>query len=123
MRFWLVIALALVGCQRDKPKDVGDCAIVVDRVQAGMETQVDKIGSDARAVIKTMIPAMQISCVEDKWPAELTQCIVKAQPGDVDALTRCNSMMSKTLQDKLQKRLMALQPTSKRTNTVAPTPR
>ncbi|CAN5191865.1 hypothetical protein BH11MYX1_BH11MYX1_14380 [soil metagenome] len=117
---WLAV-LALVGCQRDKPKGGGDCVIVVERVQAGMETQVDKIGSDAREVIKAMIPAMQTSCVEDKWPSELTQCIVKAKPGDVDALTKCNSMMSKSLQDKLQTRLMALQPAPKR-STTAPSP-
>jgi len=124
VRSWLaVVALAAgLGCQSDKPNDVGDCATVVARVQAGMETQVARIGSDARAVIRTMIPAMQTSCVEDKWPTDLTQCIVKSKPGDVDALTKCNAMMSKTLQDKLQQRLMALQPAPRRTTTGAPSP-
>lgn len=114
----LVVALtvALVGCQHDKPS--GDCAVVAERVRAGMETQVEKIGSDARGVITAMIPAMQTSCVEDKWPAELTQCIVASKPGDVDALTKCNSLMSKPLQGKLQQRLMALQPPPKRTTSV-----
>lgn len=116
---WLLV-ITLAGCQRDKPVATGDCATVVERVQAGMETQVDKIGSDAREVIKAMIPAMLTSCVEDKWPSDLTQCIVKATPGDVDALTRCNSKMSKPLQDKLQARLMALQPAPKRTSVTPP---
>ncbi len=118
----LLLLLAVASCQRDKPKDLGDCAIVVERVEAGMQTQVAKIGSDAREVINAMIPAMQTSCVEDKWPTELTQCIVKAKPGDVDALTKCNAMMSKPLQDKLQKRLMALQPPPKRTTTAPAAP-
>jgi hypothetical protein len=118
---WL-LAIALAGCQRDKPAATSDCATVVERVQAGMDTQVAKIGSDAREVIKAMIPAMLTSCVEDKWPSDLTQCIVKSAPGDVDALTRCNTKMSKALQDKLQARLMALQPAPKRTNAAAPAP-
>lgn len=113
----VALAVALVGCQHDKSSDAGDCSVVAERVRAGMETQVDKIGSDARAVIAAMIPAMQASCVEDKWPAELTRCIVSSKPGDVDALTKCNSLMSKPLQDKLQQRLMALQPPAKRTST------
>jgi hypothetical protein len=113
----LVVALtvALVGCQHDKPSGAGDCSVVAERVRAGMDTQVDKIGSDARAVIAAMVPAMHTSCVEDQWPAELTRCIVASKPGDVDALTKCNSLMSKPLQDKLQQRLMALQPPPKRT--------
>ena len=104
-----------MACQREPaPQGNGsDCAIVVQRVQAAVQPQIDAVGKDAKVMIARMMPAMQAACVEDKWPSTLTGCIIAAKPGVLTALQQCNSLMSKDLQDKLQKRLMMTNPLAK----------
>ncbi len=107
--------LALAACQRETtasgsgPGSAADCATVVVRVQQAVQVQIDKVGSDAEAMIAKMMPAMKDACVEDQWPAALTGCIVQATPGDLSALELCNRQMPKSLQDKLQARMLKLQ--------------
>lgn len=113
MRALLVLA-AFAACQRqdtEPPAGTGsergnDCAVVVTRVQQAVQSQLDTVGSDAKIMIAQMIPAMGDACLQDHWPANLVRCIVAAKPGDLTALTQCNAMMSKDIQDKLQKRMM-----------------
>jgi hypothetical protein len=109
------IALAILSCQHDQaPQGTGsDCAVVAQRIQAAVQPQIDAVGKDAKTMIAKMIPAMQTSCVDDKWPAPLTSCIVAAKPGNLAALQQCNSLMPKDLQDKLQKRIMMANPLAK----------
>jgi len=85
----------------------------VQRVQQAVQTQIDAVGSDAKVMIAKMMPVMQASCVEDHWPATLTQCIVASKPGDLSALQSCNTLMPKDLQAKLQKRMMMANPLAK----------
>jgi hypothetical protein len=80
------------------------CKDVATRVRQAI--QVDVVGSDARTMIEKMMPAMEASCIEDTWPASLVDCIRAAKPGDLAALERCNTMMPKELQDRLQQRMM-----------------
>jgi hypothetical protein len=120
VRIWL--ALALASCQRQEAAPAGtgsgssagshaaDCALVVARVQAAVQTQIDAVGNDAKILITRMMPAMKDACVEDHWPVALTDCIIHTTPGDRAALEQCNTRMPKDLQDKLQKRMLKLAP-------------
>jgi len=111
MRAALLVLAALAACQRQDAEPTGsgsDCAVVVTRVQQAVQSQIDAVGSDAKSMIAQMMPAMQDSCVQDQWPANLVHCIVAAKPGDLAALTQCNTLMPKDLQNKLQKRMMQL---------------
>ena len=117
MRWFALVVLA--ACQRDPaPQGSGSgsgasCAVVVQRVQQAVQKQIDAVGSDAKTMIAKMMPSMQAACVEDQWPAALTQCIVAGKPGDLAALQSCNALMPKDLQDKLQKRMMMANPLAK----------
>ncbi|MFT3699068.1 MAG: hypothetical protein QM831_38335 [Kofleriaceae bacterium] len=120
MRWWVLVALA--ACQRE-PSNMdnaggsastsADCPTVVVRVQQAVQSQIDQVGDDARVMIAKMMPAMKDACVEDHWPKILTDCIVQSKPGDLAALTKCNQMMGRDLQDKLQARMLKLQPLKK----------
>jgi hypothetical protein len=112
VRIAIPIAI-LVACQREPAPQGSDCAIVIQRVQAAVQPQIDAVGKDAKVMIARMLPAMQAACVEDKWPSPLTGCIVAAKPGDLKALQQCNSLMPKDLQDKLQRRMMTTNPLAK----------
>ena len=57
-----------------------------------------------------MMPAMKDACIADRWPDALTRCIIQAKPGDLAAMTPCNALMPKDLQDKLQRRMLQLAP-------------
>jgi hypothetical protein len=113
----LVVAV-VASCQRQDAAGAGsgsgsaapDCGLVVTRVQQAVQTQIDTVGSDAKVMIAKMMPAMQVACVDDHWPAALVQCITASRPGDLKALNQCNALMPKDLQDKLQKRMMLLLP-------------
>ena len=120
LRGALVLA-ALASCQRsDPPGPAGaasgsgssapDCGLVVARIQEAVQSQIDAVGSDAKVLIAKMLPAMQVACVEDHWPAPLIQCITATRPGDLKALEQCNALMPKDLQDKLQQRMMQVAP-------------
>ena len=96
----LLIAVAIISCQRDPagaPNPGADCAVVIQRIQQAVQTQIDAVGSDAKVMIAKMMPQMQSACVEDRWPATLTSCIVAAKPGDLPALQQCNGLMPKDL--------------------------
>jgi hypothetical protein len=131
-RLGLVVVLALnASCQRQDPAAVGgsgsgsaspDCGLVVTRVQQAVQSQIDAVGSDARVMIAKMMPAMQVACVDDHWPATLVQCITATRPGDLKALEQCNGLMPKDLQDKLQKRMLQLAPLGKPTQQIAAPP-
>ena len=86
----------------------GDCVEVVQRVRQAVLSDV--AGTDAQKMIDQMLPAMQASCTEDAWPEPLKQCIIAAKPGDKAGLEKCNELMPKTLQDKLQQRMMQRAP-------------
>ena len=92
-----------------KPAENPDCKEVAARVRQAI--QVSSVGSNARQMIDKMMPAMEASCLADNWPPQLVQCIVAAKPGELAALEKCNAMMPKELQDRLQKRMMAAAPT------------
>lgn len=116
----LALALAVIAsCQRADPAGSGsgsaapDCAQVVTRVHEAVQRQIDAVGSDARVMIAKMLPAMEVACVEDHWPAPLVQCITATRPGDLPALERCNALMPKDLQDKLQRRMLQVAPVAK----------
>lgn len=125
MRLWvgaLVVVALIASCQRQDPaagsgsgsgSAVLDCGLVVTRVQQAVQSQIDAVGSDARVMIAKMMPAMQVACVDDHWPAPLVHCITSAKPGDLKALEQCNALMPKDLQDKLQKRMLQLAPLGK----------
>ena len=81
-----------------------DCADVVRRVREAVAA--DAVGSDAQR----LIDQMQASCTEDAWPEPLKRCIVAAKPRDRAALDKCNELMPKELQDKIQQRMMANAP-------------
>ena len=68
LRLALVLA-ALASCQREEPAGSGDCSIVATRIHQAVESQIDAVGSDAKILIAKMMPAMQVACVEDHWPA------------------------------------------------------
>jgi hypothetical protein len=115
-----LLAIALIAsCQRQDPaagagsgsgSAAPDCGLAVTRVQQAVQTQIDAVGSDAKVMIAKMMPAMQVACVDDHWPASLVQCITATRPGDLKALGQCNALMPKALQDKLQKRMLQLAP-------------
>ena len=118
--FALVLAL-VASCQRADPPSAGsgssgsgsaapDCALVVTRIREAVQSQIDAVGSDAKVLIAQMLPAMEVACTEDHWPASLVQCITATKPGDLKALEQCNALMPKDLQDKLQKRMMQVAP-------------
>ncbi|MEP6865213.1 MAG: hypothetical protein ABJE66_31635 [Deltaproteobacteria bacterium] len=118
----VVVVAMLASCQRqDRATGTGsgsgsampECGLVVTRVQQAVQTQIDAVGSDARVMIAKMMPAMEVACVDDHWPAALVQCITATKPGDLKALEQCNSLMPKELQDKLQKRMLQLAPLGK----------
>jgi hypothetical protein len=108
----LLVLAAFAACQRQDAEPAAgsgsdrDCAIVVTRVREAVQSQIESVGSDARITIAQMIPAMGDACLQDHWPVNLVHCIVAAKPGDLAALTQCNTLMSKDIQDKLQQRLM-----------------
>jgi hypothetical protein len=107
----LLVLAALAACQRQDAEPAGagsgsDCTVVATRVQQAVQSQIDAVGSDAKIMIAQMMPAMQDACVQDQWPANLVHCIVVAKPGDLAALTQCNALMPKDVQDKLQKRML-----------------
>lgn len=107
MRAILVLA-ALAACKSQDPPPARDdaCAVVETRVREATRSQTDGVGSDAKAVIAQMLPAIREACTEDHWPPALVQCIVAAKPGDLAALGTCNAMMPKPIQDQLQQRMM-----------------
>lgn len=117
----VALVLAIVAsCQRVDPPGSGsgsgsgsaapDCARVVTRIHEAVQSQIDAVGSDAKVLIAKMLPAMEIACVDDHWPASLVQCITATKPGDLPALEQCNALMPKDLQDKLQQRMMQVAP-------------
>ncbi len=115
----LLALLAIAACQRDTSAGAGsaehrqaDCTQVVARIQQAVQSQIDQVGSAAKVMIDKMMPAMNIACVEDAWPDALVQCVIASKPGDLKALEKCNALMPKDLQDKLQKRLMQYAPVS-----------
>jgi hypothetical protein len=113
-----LLAIALIAsCQRQDPaagsgsgSATPDCGLAVTRVQQAVQSQIDAVGSDAKVMIAKMMPAMQVACVDDHWPASLVKCITATKPGDLKALAQCNALMPKDLQDKLQKRMLQLAP-------------
>jgi hypothetical protein len=120
VRAWLAPALAaglaVASCHREPDAPAGDtgsgadCGLVVDRIQQAIQAQVNLVGPDAKVMIARTLPAMKAACAADHWPRELTDCVVKTKPGDLDALMKCNALMSKDLQDKLQQRMLKTQP-------------
>jgi len=123
VRLALVLA-ALASCQRQDPAGTGggsgsaaptnaanaDCSVVVTRIRQAVQSQIDAVGSDAKVMIAKMLPAMEVACVEDHWPASLVQCVIATKPADLKALNECNALMPKDLQDKLQKRMLQVAP-------------
>ncbi len=102
-------AVSCVPRMFPKPAPGGDCKEVATRVRQSI--QQTSIGSDAQKLIDKMMPAMEASCIADSWPKPLVACIVAAKPGDLGALEKCNELMPKALQDKLQQRMMQAAPT------------
>ena len=118
---WALVLAALASCQRQDPAGAGegsgpaapanvDCSVVVTRIHQAVQSQIDAVGSDAKVMIAKMLPAMEVACVEDHWPAPLVQCITATKPGDLKALGECNALMPKDLQDKLQQRMLRVAP-------------
>jgi hypothetical protein len=126
VRALLVIAV-IASCQRQDPGTGGgsaapDCGLAVTRVQQAVQSQIDAVGNDAKVMIAKMMPAMQVACVDDHWPASLVQCITATKPGDLKGLGQCNSLMPKDLQDKLQKRMLQLAPLGQPQQIATPPP-
>ena len=136
--FAIVVAsigvLGAIACQRDPGAPAAgsgtdlarrkhDCTEVVARIQAAVQTQIDQVGSAAQQMIDQLIPEMRTSCIEDQWPDALVSCVLQAKIGDAKAMEKCDTLMPKELQDRLQKRLMKAQPMPSQAVQGGPPPR
>jgi hypothetical protein len=84
-----------------------DCATVGTRMRAAVMSEVGNQGSAAAAQLDILVPVIQTSCDQDRWPKNVVQCIVGGKPGDMNAFQTCSNQLPKDIQDKVSQRLAA----------------
>jgi len=89
----------------------GDCKQAIARMREVMLSALGSAAGSATEQLDKMIPVIQLSCEQDKWPVDVTQCMVASPPNDVAAFQKCTSQLSQELQEKMQKRMLAREQT------------
>ena len=80
-----------------------DCADVAARMRETLYQQMGQAGSQALGMVDKMMPALQQSCAEDGWPAEVKRCFIEAT--DQAAMQACSDQMPKDIQKKATDRM------------------
>ena len=90
-------------------KEVGaaGCVILTSRMRAAVMADVGSNGSAASAQLDKLLPVIQASCEQDKWPANIIQCVNDTKPGDMTGFQSCTNQLSPELQNKMAGRLSA----------------
>lgn len=93
------------------PAPVGeqaDCAVVASRMRAAVVAEVGQ-GLAAMNAMAKLLPTIQASCEQDRWPKNVLSCVAATKVGDMASFQACTNQLPQDLQDKLSRRLTALQ--------------
>lgn len=80
-----------------------DCANIASRVKDLLVKEMGQAGSQALGMIDKMMPALQQSCIEDAWPAEVKKCFLDGK--DAAAIQACTDAMPKEMQQRTTERM------------------
>ena len=83
------------------------CKPAIARMREVMVAALGSAQGSATAQLDKMLPVVELSCEQDKWPAAVTQCMIESQPHDVVAFQKCTAQLPQELQEKMQKRMLA----------------
>jgi hypothetical protein len=86
-----------------------DCAQVGEKTRAAAARQYRNAAEQYKMYIDAMAKGAQQSCTEDKWSAELTKCVLGADPNQsVYSYGSCQQLLGNENMQKLQQRYQQL---------------
>ena len=77
----------------------GDCKAVAARMKDGIQAIT------GNGAIEKLLPAIEVSCEQERWSTEIKQCFLSAKPSEIG---KCNSMLSQEQHAKLDQRMSIL---------------
>ena len=98
--FLAVLSLAAGGC---KKKGGADCDKAIDHSMELAKADMQKMGNDDAAIAKMKSLGVQ-HCKDDKWSADVTQCMIDAK-AETDA-QKCYDKLSADQQKKMNDAVM-----------------
>ncbi len=86
-----------------------DCAQVGEKTRASVARQYRNAGDQYKIYVDAMAKGALQSCTEDKWSAELTKCVLGADPNtNVYSYGPCQTQLGNELMQKMQARYQQL---------------